>query len=384
MIAAAAALFAACSSNDTFKEVNDEVKIGFEGKYVNKQTRAELDYSWFTTNNNSFGVYGYKGTTEIFGAQSSNTAEKVTWNTNDWTNTTTRFWDKSSQDYNFYAYAPVLTTSPFTQSFSYNTSTKKGNFTFSQSNIITNTSVDGADIVIATPIEGTSYAECCTSTATGHGNGHVEFTFNHIFSKLAFKVWTSVDPTIATIKVTGIALDFPTAATVNWAQDRATANKSWSGTTTYTTYNAASAVLATAENEVTTYSIPVANTKNNAMFQTSVFSGTSENLPYKNAASATAIDLGDKFIVTPVTASGASAEHIFGVKITYDLTYVNGPTETGCIAAGVIGGGTTNQYKPNQNDSYVITIDVNPAKIEFCVDNVANWETETSITGEVK
>ena len=42
MIAAAAALFAACAENDTIKEVNEDVAIGFDGKYVNKATRAEI------------------------------------------------------------------------------------------------------------------------------------------------------------------------------------------------------------------------------------------------------------------------------------------------------------------------------------------------------
>ena len=53
MIAAAAAMFAACSSNDTFKEIaNENVLIGFESNYSAKQTKAEIEINWFKTVDN--------------------------------------------------------------------------------------------------------------------------------------------------------------------------------------------------------------------------------------------------------------------------------------------------------------------------------------------
>ena len=360
MIAAAAALFVACAGNDVINEVVDEeIAIGFEGKYVNKETRAEITQSWFSNaDENHFGVYGYKGDFQLFNN------EDVKWNNtnNDWTHSTVRFWDKSATNYNFYAYAPYNATHTFTN--------KK--FSFTTVPVIKDITLDNADIAIATPITAMSYGNCThiDPAVAGHGEGHVEFDFNHILSKLAFKVKTSVDPTVAEIKVTALQIDFP-QGTATWTQ------------------NAANAVIGTT-------AFPTYTVKDGTDYETSVFSGKTAALTNEGAAlvdATTATNVGKTFIVAPVTGAetGNGSEHIFGLKVTYDIQYKknganDGDPEVGCIATGIIGGGetTATQYKPTQNSSYVITIDVNPAQIQFCVDEVVSWQNDTPREVEVK
>lgn len=356
MIAAAAALFVACAGNDVINEiVDEEIAIGFEGKYVNKETRAEINQDWFKQTTNHFGVYGYKGTFQLFNK------EDVSWDGNDWVHSTVRFWDKSATNYNFYAYAPYEASHSFAAD-------KK--FSFTSIPVIKDITEANADIAIATPITSMSYGNCTQTEVAGHGEGHVEFDFNHILSKLAFKVKTSVDPTVAEIKVTALQIDFP-QGTATWTQ------------------NAANAVIGTT-------AFPTYTVKDGTEYETSVFSGktaalTNEGAPLVDATTAT--NVGKTFIVAPVTGAetGKDSEHIFGLKVTYDIQYKkndanDGDPEVGCIATGIIGGGQTTQtqYKPTQNSSYVITIDVNPAQIQFCVDEVVSWENDTPREVEVK
>ena len=334
MIAAAAALFAACSSNDIKNDVTENVEISFQQRGIENLTKAALTLDWFTTNGNAFGVNGFKGSTQIF------TNEQVTYSSgsSDWTHTTIRFWDKSATNYNFYAYAPYSSTAP---TFSSTTG-----YTFT-GNIITDITTDGADKAVAWKT-GTSYAQCCST----HGS-HVDLTFNHVLSKLAFKVKTTSDIVTAgaTITVKKIELDFPTAATSTWTQ---TAAGAAAGTTSFTTYAA----------------------KDGSTYETEVYNNSTGT-----ALTATAADLGKNYIVYPVNTT--NTEHVFGVKVTYDLEYADHTTETACVATGTVGGGETaeTQYKPNQNDSYTVTITVDPAHIEFCVEGVNGWsEKEYAVT----
>ena len=369
-IAAAAAMVAACTQRDLINDIVDEdVTIGFKAKYVNKATRAEINNAWFAdANQNHFGVYGFKGSYQLFDN------EDVHWdNTNkDWVNPTFRLWDKSSNEYAFYAHAPRAVAHTF------NLSTKK--YTFSGIPVIKDITQDNADIVIATPITGYSYSSTLSghnendpetgASQYGHGDGHVEFDFNHILSKLAFKAYTSIDPNKAEIYIKKIELDFPTG-TSTWTQ-----GDGFAGTTAYTAW-----VETTNENGY--------KAKDGTNYETSVFNGNTAKLGYGSGNAGAIVDATDAtivaktFIVAPVAASGTGTEHIFGIKVTYDVQYKkngnnDGDKEVNCVATGVIGDGVpaTNLYKPNQNDSYVVTINVNPEHIEFCVDHVAGWRTD--------
>ena len=351
MIAAAAALFAACSNTDTFKEVaNEEVAIDFANGYIENTTKAELTNDWFTQDNNNFGVYGFKGSTEIF------TNEEVKWvaSQSDWKHTTKRFWDKASSAYEFYAYAPYGQTATFTD--------KKFGFTNIAAKPIVNITTANADLAVATPLTGISYDHCTSQSTAGHGAGHVEFIFNHVLSKLSFYIKTNLNVNtdgttgdVKELKVNAISLDFPTATSASWAQSNASGV---SGTVTYDGYTA----------------------KDGSNYETVVLSGASTDVTN------TATQIGNVFIVAPVTTSGTSAEHIFGVKVDYTIKYNDNLTESS-TAYGVIGGGngtTGTQYKPAENTNYGITLNINPEAIEFCVDEINNWATETILSTDVK
>lgn len=345
-ILAVAALFAACAENDTFKDVdNQEVAIDFDGKYVNKVTRAEVTETWLNTSGNKFGVFGYKGDLQIFNN------EEVTSTGSDWTHNTKRFWDKSATNYKFYAYAPYTSTAP-----TFSTTT---GFTFTSSAVITNITTDGADKAIALNAP-TSYAQCCNTH-----DSHVQFTFNHVFSKLSFKakVSTAADA-LATIVIKSIKLEFPTATAPTWAQ---TAIGDVAGTTSFGTYTEIDA-------DASTYT-----------YGTEVYNNSSNTTALTTSATA----IGNTFIVVPVNADQSVnvPEHVFGVEVTYDLTYKSdSKQETNCKAYGIIGGGNdaTHQFKPEQNDYYVVTITVDPAQIEFCIEGVNAWDTETGNDVNVK
>ena len=185
--------------------------------------------------------------------------------------------------------------------------------------------------------------------------------------------------------MTAVDIDFP-SGTATWTQSGATAV---TGATTYQTYSPKDAVSIVSEKEVT----------NLTKFETSVFTGTTAVLTSEGAVIQDATNEDNKgkiFIVTPVATTGDKGlEHVFGVKVTYNVQYkkkqgneyVNdGEPEVGCIATGVIGGGNAaaTQYKPTQNSSYVVTIDVNPEQIQFCVDEVKAWDNDTAREVEVK
>lgn len=107
-MAAAATMLAACSQSDVLNEVQVQEEaqaIGF-GTYAGKLTRAENSYQTETTGLNlhheSFIVWGYKNTADAYVFN----GESMSYNTNSWTYTNTKYWDKAAKTYQFYAAAP--------------------------------------------------------------------------------------------------------------------------------------------------------------------------------------------------------------------------------------------------------------------------------------
>lgn len=123
-IAAAAALFAACSDTDAVKEAFDSTgpKIDF-ATFAQKATRAENSSKDYTLNledhHNTFKVWGFKNTS----ADAVFFNETVTHQDADptatpaiaegWTYVNNRYWDKNATDYYYYACAPASATTPF-------------------------------------------------------------------------------------------------------------------------------------------------------------------------------------------------------------------------------------------------------------------------------
>ena len=115
IIAAAALILTACSDVESLKEVNNESNnnaISFS-TFTSKQTRAENStalYKWaFINNHNDFQVWGYKDIapeSAVFEA----TKVKVTGDAaaTSYAYDTLRFWDKTAENYHFYAAAPAM------------------------------------------------------------------------------------------------------------------------------------------------------------------------------------------------------------------------------------------------------------------------------------
>ena len=351
MIVAVAAIFAACGQTDTFKDVDtQDAVIGFGHSATEKATRAELDMTWFRTLDNGFGVYGYKSDAAIFkneNVKCSNASSPY-----EWSHTTIRFWDKAANDaYDFYAYAPftgtnnVVGTNP--------TFSKSTGFTFTGIPVIADINDNGADKAVANAVEDIDYND--GRLHDDHTNSPtVQFVFNHILSKLSFKIKTDVpahnaqtNPT-ATFTVKKVEIDFPSATGVQWAE---TSSDDPAGATTYTEYAV-----------------------KDGTYDFTVFEGSQTV-----TNSAAAMTDAKTFIVTPVNTT--VTKHECEVKVTDDILYADNTTETGCIATGTIGTGTpnTNTYTPAQNQYYIAVININPEKIEFCVEGVDAWDpiTET-------
>lgn len=226
MIAAAAALFAACSETDTFKNEivgNETELIGFE-TYHGKATRAAINAEAdLTDDNGGFGVYGFKhknnrtvtsnGTIDLSDVSQENNENYVTtvfdnvkvWYssgaaTDNFTYAVPKYWDKL-KNYTFFAYAPqTVKAQGSTKGIAFDQS--KGLFTRndiialqstnnSQSNAGPNSNrvqygdsiesgADLKDYLIApyVPTQKAGYTNHSSNKNT------VQFTFSHILSKL--------------------------------------------------------------------------------------------------------------------------------------------------------------------------------------------------------
>lgn len=402
MIAVAASLFTACAEKGTFKEVAGEnAEIGFASEAVYKATRAVegLDLNWFQTVGNSFGVYGFKNAYQsaspytIDASSDIYTNEEVTCTVSNtslvtWAHSTIRFWDKAATGaYNFFAYAPYDNSNPtYTKGSASGAGTdaaSKQNFspTFTYTNLplIAEIKADNlnADKMVASAIKNTDYT---TVSGNTHSVAHydpakptVAFTFNHILSKLSFKVVTDIKKHnetngVATFKVKEIDINFPQANNVQDVVSFGSDNKP-AGVVTYSS---------TAPAKDDTYDVDAATDielvyKSAAGFEvpSTVSSSNNTALEPTIAVTADANNVASKtYIVTPVSATGY-IKHTFDVKVTYDVEYPNDITETGCIATGTI------EYSPEQNQYYIVVIKLNPAQIEFCVEGVEAWDAQT-------
>ena len=225
MIAAAAALFAACSSNDTFKQdvfENETELISFEtyhGKLTRAAVIAEAD---LTSNNGGFGVFGFKhknsrtaenGVIDLSDDNPENNANYVStvfdnvkvWYvadapTDNFTYAVPKYWDKLKK-YTFFAYAPqVAKADGDIKGIAFDQA--KG--LFKRNDIValqsTNNSVNNAgpnsnrvqygdSIETGTDLKDYLIAPYVPSQVSG-GTNHeqhkntVQFTFSHILSKL--------------------------------------------------------------------------------------------------------------------------------------------------------------------------------------------------------
>ena len=347
MIAAVTAIFAACGENDTFKEVvNEEVAIGFESSYATKTTKAEINDAWMKTSGDKFGVYGYKQETDKVVTLFNN--ERVYYTT-DWEHTSVRYWDKSADDaYDFYAYAPYSATAASFTKDAVSPATTTG-FTYNLgTQVFADATLDATVDLCVAAVEGTDYNECFYPETTTASDGHVSFTFDHVLSKLSFNV-KKVETLTATVTLNALKMEFPSATSVNWAQksksvtlgDKTAATPEYVGDITYGGYAAPAA---------DTYGVTIVSGKTQTVTTTS-----------------TAIADAHSYIVAPNVVATPVQNHNINVKVEYTIDYgdqiIETQTATGIAEINFI-----------ENYHYTLTINIDPAKIEFDVDAVNGWD----------
>ena len=211
MLAATAALFAACAETDLVNELNLESngqEIGFS-TFASKVTRAEnnqTDYKWsLKDHHTSFTVYAGKliadpnGSATTHAVYSNSEEGTVSYLTEGgWTADPKKYWDKTATEYYFYAGAPKAAEWEFAMKNANDYSTgylTYAGFTLKGENLADATdehkinwswNVDGVnddiDLMIAAP---------CTVKRAAYNKATadvVNLQFNHILSRLSIKV----------------------------------------------------------------------------------------------------------------------------------------------------------------------------------------------------
>lgn len=207
---ATAAIFAACT-NDSVREniAEDQVEIGFS-TYIQKPVASKADNSNATEVNSlsnyhtTFVVNGYKNVAgndvQVFADQ------LVTFADSKWGYSPVSYWDKSAAHYSFYAAAPQTT------SWTFNNNTKGKYYSISGFTLIGNSleltanddfsasaSFSGVDtdLMIATDIDNhTDFTETA-----------VNFTFNHILSRLNISIAKASDLSAAKVTLQSLTIN---------------------------------------------------------------------------------------------------------------------------------------------------------------------------------
>ena len=351
MIAAAAALFAACSNTDTFKDVDvQEAVIGLNGQYVEKPTKAEITSAWLTTANSKFGVFGYRYAADNANAFTLFSNEEVTYVTSpsaDWTHTTVRYWDKGANDeYYFYAYAPYSASATFSR-------TNGLTYTL-PSNVFLDTD-DATDLCIAGAVEETDYAEC--------SDAHVHFTFSHVLSKLSFKVIKTGFGANESVRLTSITFAAPSVTSATWNQNDE--NATTDADITYVDLaNPTSSSDLTAK---VAFNDTGADDGNNVVGVADVVVG---------ATAANIIAGSNSFIVLPNNAPQdptdiqANEKHLIKLAVGYELTYSDGETEPQTAYGDVA-------LLYQKGNHYIVTINIKPVEIQFHADVINGFNDVT-------
>lgn len=224
MLAATAALFAACAETDLVNEVNvvaEPQAIGFE-TFAQKATRADegtsntaLEFhheSFIVWASKQLGVEDNVSYTQVYSTEKPGT---VTIIDGKWVASPLKFWDKAALNYYFYAAAPTV---PTEKGWEYVNKTENDystgyltlkDYTLVGTNLTPEEDEEGE--LVGTWIKETSGDKDLMiagmedrSNATFNSNSaqkidEVHFTFRHILSKLNIKVMGDLESTYGTI-----------------------------------------------------------------------------------------------------------------------------------------------------------------------------------------
>jgi len=197
LMIAAAAMFAACASNEIKNDVKEfgKPEISFE-TFAGKQTKAENsgedNTSVLSAHHESFKVWAAKNATTYQAVYAAATPGTVTYSSDAWTATPLKFWDKTATYYYFFAAAPSSPSWAFDFTSTSDMSDGKitlSNYKLTGVNVRTAPSTEATaswktnggadlDLMIASP--------CSVARAVYNisNPGKVTLHFNHILSRL--------------------------------------------------------------------------------------------------------------------------------------------------------------------------------------------------------
>lgn len=402
LIAAAAALFAACSQTDTVKEViddNETVLIGFE-TFHEKATKATATGEIsgptnFTKAHGGFGVWGYKGTPANIVAASGTPAVV---NISSTTNFTTvfnnvqvwyesasepsqgfkyavpKYWDKN-MEYIFFAYAPYDATNA-------SLDRTTGNITIADIASIQDISANNSETGEALVYSGTAttgvtdylmatyeYDQKLNTTNQSSKDYSLKgqtvgFTFGHMLSKLQINLQASEAYSgVKTLTVNSLSIEnMPTSASTK-ASFTQTSPTAPAGTYTPSSYTSSLNVIGTGGTSTAGLTI----LKNGSISGETVTAPTAQNQSFN-------------YYVAPNTPTGEGTNKYL-LNINYTITYVDNVVENVVVEDVDLSSKLASLL---QNNSYTLTIKVALNQIYFTVDAVTGWTTQTGQEIEVK
>ena len=419
MIAAAAALFAACSETDTFKEEiagNETELIGFN-TYHGKSTRAAVNaQADLTSTNGGFGVYGFKhkdnrtatngNIIDLSDTNPTNNENFVTpvfenvkvWYdasapTDKFTYDVPKYWDKL-KFYTFFAYAPqTVEAGDNTLGISFDQT--KGLFT--RNDIKALQSTNNPTTVTVNSVERVQYTDSIESGAdlkdyliapfvpsmkSGATNqmnkGYtgeeltVGFTFSHILSKLNVYVRAKNESAavngheykgVKDIKVTKLNIENLPNATTEIATYAQTATNAVAGTWTPANYTTTLNIIG-GTNALTTDPLWILDGGTGTA--TSVTSNPTNYIPQEF-----------HYFVAPNTPTDDNStqdvnEGKYILNIDYTITYVDNTTDPFTRTID-LSGESAAFTSMAQNNIYKIIVTIALDQIYFTVDAIESW-----------
>ena len=362
MIAAAAALFAACASNDTFRGVDtQEVSIGFETFTENVTKAAITSINDLKGSGVGFTVFGYKSSesTQEWATMEStplfNNVD-VTWNSTAWTYSPLRFWDKNGY-YKFYAAAPStgsysINVATVTSGDDYSSTATLGNKKFgfiTINNAASSISTNSADYLID---RDGAYAIGSHFTGNAATETAVQLNFHHVMAKIVFALKTTISEGTITVKSLSMS---------GWDQN--------TGTFVQNSTNTPNAL------QHTEWTLATTETTKGSINLVGSGTGNTSDIPLSADASPTV--LSDWYIMVPQTITyTAPAQNVTETGLTFTVTYDYSHTE---------GQTTYTESFTNQvaivpstqiwgTDSYTkYTLDIKPAEIKFDVTSICDF-----------
>jgi len=339
MIAAAATILAACSSEGTFSKINEsarETAIGFNS-YTEKVTKATIGSVANLATEGGFVVYGYKtidnwtSAATIFNAVNVKSSDEGT----TWAYDNLRFWDKNAK-YNFYAVAPY---SPSAGTYTIVAPPTTGYGMITIDGATSAKSTDSDDFLI----DRDGAIGELGSAHTNSSNQAVDIDFHHIMAKITFGLKSTLPAADGRkITVTNLTMTGWNSGAGKFVQ----------------TLTATPTSLANTE-----WSIATAGTGNVTLVGTGA-SQTSVELTC-GGSSATATDVTDWYIMVPQNIAANTLT--FTVTYTYEEgtyseTFTN---QVATVAAAQVWG----------TDSYTkYTLDIKPAAIQFDVTSICGFD----------